>query len=103
MLDVAPANAEWARAYLAEQGGREVPMLEADREPFGLVEACRELIVDEGTFVFAAGEAGRLVPLRRYLRRELGVPKEQLSVQGYWREGDSDFDHHAPLDPSDPE
>lgn len=103
VLDTLPENQAWARDYLLNEGGREVPMLLADREPFGLVEACRELIIDEATYVFAAGEAGRLVPLRRYLRRELGLPAEQLSVQGYWREGDRDFDHHAPLDPNDPD
>ena len=59
--------------------------------------------IDESTFVWAAGEATQLVPIRRHLRRELGLPKEQVVVDGYWRRGAADFDHHAPLDPTDPE
>jgi len=59
--------------------------------------------IDDTTFVFLAGESGMLIPLRRYLRRELGLPKSQVSIDGYWRRGVTDADHHAPLDPSDPE
>ncbi len=55
------------------------------------------------TYVWAAGEATALIPIRRRLRRELGLGKEQVSVDGYWRRGAADFDHHAPLDPADPE
>jgi len=59
--------------------------------------------IGESTFIFLAGEAGTLVPLRRYLRRELGLPKSQVSADGYWRRGVKDADHHAPLDPADPD
>jgi len=59
--------------------------------------------IGESTFVFLAGEATTLVPLRRYLRRELGLPKQQVTADGYWRRGVTDADHHAPIDPSDPE
>lgn len=59
--------------------------------------------IDEDTFVWAAGEAGSLVPVRRRLRRELGLPAAQVEVQGYWRRGVGDFDHHEPIDPSDPD
>ncbi|WBU37591.1 siderophore-interacting protein [Homoserinibacter sp. YIM 151385] len=45
-------------------------------------------------FVFAAGEAGAMAPIRRHLRRELGIPKRQISVDGYWKRGIADFDHH---------
>ena len=54
-----------------------------------------------GTFVWARGEAGSLVAVRRYLRRDLGLPVEQVDVGGYWRRGSADFDHHAPIDPTD--
>jgi NADPH-dependent ferric siderophore reductase len=50
-----------------------------------------------------AGEATMLAPLRRYLRRELGLPAEQVSASGYWKRGIVNLDHHAPLDPSDPD
>lgn len=63
----------------------------------------RELQIGEGTLVFLAGEATSLIPLRRYLRRELGLPKAQVDAHGYWKQGEANLDHHAPLDPSDPD
>lgn len=36
-------------------------------------------------FAWAAAETLTLVPLRRWLRREKGLPKEQVDVSGYWR------------------
>ncbi|WP_022881208.1 siderophore-interacting protein [Gryllotalpicola ginsengisoli] len=70
----------------------------------GLDEAVRALEpFDETTFLFLAGEATALVPVRRHLRRELGLPPEQVQVQGYWKRGVAGLDHHAPVDPSDPD
>ena len=46
-------------------------------------------------YVFAAGEAGAMKPIRRYLRRDLGLPKEQMAVDGYWKRGVADHDHHT--------
>ncbi len=54
-------------------------------------------------FIWAAGEATSLIGLRRYLRRELGLPGSEVAVDGYWRRGVADADHHAPIDPSDPD
>lgn len=72
--------------------------------PGQLDEALRSLgPVDDETFVFMAGEATTLAPLRRYLRHELGLPAEQVSASGYWKRGIVNLDHHAPLDPSDPD
>jgi NADPH-dependent ferric siderophore reductase len=69
-----------------------------------LDEALRSLgPIGDDTFVFLAGEATTLAPLRRYLRRELGLPAEQVSANGYWKRGIVNFDHHAPVDPSDPD
>ncbi len=69
-----------------------------------LEESLRSLgRIGEGTFVFMAGEADILVPLRRYLRHELLLPSDQVSASGYWRRGIVNLDHHAPLDPSDPD
>ncbi|KRC49413.1 iron-chelator utilization protein [Leifsonia sp. Root227] len=59
--------------------------------------------IGEDTFVFLAGEAGTLIPLRHYLRRELGLPQEQVVASGYWKRGVVALDHHAPVDPSDPD
>ena len=69
-----------------------------------LDEALRSLgPIGDDTFVFLAGEATTLAPLRRYLRRELGLPADQVSANGYWKRGIVNFDHHAPVDPSDPD
>jgi NADPH-dependent ferric siderophore reductase len=74
----------------------------ADRE-HRVDEALRELAYGDDTFVAMAGEAGALVPWRRYLRRELGMPATQVVADGYWKRGEADRDHHTPLDPSDPD
>ncbi len=63
----------------------------------------RTLPFDDGTFAYLAGEATTIIPLRRYLRRELQLPKEQVQAEGFWKRGVSMLDHHAPLDPSDPD
>ncbi len=45
----------------------------------------RRLSIDASTFIFAAGEKHLLAPLRRYLKRELELPKWQVSMHGYWK------------------
>ena len=57
----------------------------------------------DGCFAWFGGEAGSLVGVRRYLRRELGLGADRVEVSGYWRLGAAGYDHHAPLDASDPE
>ncbi|TQL47814.1 NADPH-dependent ferric siderophore reductase [Homoserinimonas aerilata] len=59
--------------------------------------------IDDGTYIWVAGETGGLVAIRRYLRRELGLPASRVTVDGYWKRGVAGRDHHAPIDPSDPE
>jgi NADPH-dependent ferric siderophore reductase len=61
------------------------------------------LHLDADSYVWAAGEATALIPVRRRLRRELGLSREQVKVDGYWKLGVGGLDHHAPLDPDDPE
>lgn len=53
--------------------------------------------------VWCAGEAASLVGVRRFLRRELGLPAAHVELTGYWRRGVANFDHHTPLDPKDPD
>ena len=61
-----------------------------------LGDAIRELDLPDGEFyAWAAGEAGTLKPIRHYLRRELGLPKARVKVDGYWRRGTVNLDHHA--------
>ncbi|BDI22140.1 siderophore-interacting protein [Herbiconiux sp. L3-i23] len=61
------------------------------------------LHLDADTYVWAAGEATALIPVRRRLRRELGLSRDRVKVDGYWKLGVGGLDHHAPLDPEDPE
>lgn len=53
-----------------------------------LVKAVRELEFPAGTpQAFVHGEAGFVKELRRHLRLERGLEREQLSISGYWRLG----------------
>ena len=53
-----------------------------------LVEAVRALEFPPGTpQAFVHGEAGFVKELRRHLRLERGLTREQLSISGYWRLG----------------
>jgi NADPH-dependent ferric siderophore reductase len=45
--------------------------------------------------VFLHGEAGCVRDLRRWVRAELGVPRELLSASGYWRLGSDDEEWRA--------
>jgi NADPH-dependent ferric siderophore reductase len=71
-------------AWLVRSGSRPWPastMMDAiarARLPTGRVQA------------FVHGEAGMVKDLRRYLRFEMQVPKEALSISGYWRRGSTD-------------
>ena len=58
-----------------------------------LLDAIRAAQWWEGSvFAWVAGEATSLTPIRRWLRDEKGVPKENLDVVGYWRRGDDQPD-----------
>lgn len=64
-----------------------------------LHEAIRSLELPAGTFyAWVAGEANSLKPVRRHLRRDLGLPKERVKVDGYWRAGTVNLDHHEAED-----
>lgn len=57
----------------------------------GLVAATRALPWPPGrTQAFVHGEAGFVADLRRYLRIDRRMPREDLSVSGYWRLGADD-------------
>ncbi len=57
--------------------------------------------IGAGTYVWAGGEAGSLVGVRRFLRHELRLPLRQVEFEGFWRRGSAKFDHHDPIDPTD--
>ncbi|MCW2525253.1 MAG: siderophore-interacting protein [Pseudonocardiales bacterium] len=57
----------------------------------GLVEAVLQADRPDGEAqVFVHGEAGFVKDLRRWLRVDLGLAKEQISISGYWRYGADD-------------
>ncbi|GAA4918258.1 NADPH-dependent ferric siderophore reductase [Actinomycetospora succinea] len=51
----------------------------------------------ESVYVWVAGEAGSIKPLRRWVRDDLGLPPADVSITGYWKLGLSMFDEdHNP-------
>lgn len=71
------------------------PVLDGHSGPLETAVRALPLPVDLGDlFVWAAGEAGDIRPIRRYLRNEVGLPKRQTHVDGYWKRGVVNHDHH---------
>jgi len=68
-----------------------------------LAEAVQSTSIPEGAdvFVWLAGEAGAIKPLRRWVRDDLGIGKEHSSITGYWKRGLADTHEH--LDDDDDE
>lgn len=57
----------------------------------GLVRAVVSAELPEGDLeVFVHGNADMVRPLRRHLLRERGIPREHVSISGYWRQGHTD-------------
>ncbi len=92
-----------ASDYLSQGPGRKLRWLSGPDRHAQAAEALRALEFGERSFVFLAGEADAMVPLRRYLRHAVGLAREQVDAHGYWKRGVAGLDHHAPLDPSDPD
>jgi len=101
-----PASGEWVAGYLGNVPGVDirVHIVAPDAAGESVLTAVERLApIGEGVYVWAAGEAAALVPVRRYLRRTLGLSAAQAQLSGYWRRGIVAFDHHAPIDPFDPD
>ncbi|GAA4576603.1 siderophore-interacting protein [Micromonospora coerulea] len=78
---------------LASPGAVELTWLHRAGRPVGaaLVAAVTALDFPPGAVhAFVHGEAGFVKELRRLLRVERGVPREALSISGYWRLGMND-------------
>lgn len=78
---------------IAAPDGVALTWLHRGDRPVGeaLVAAVRELDFPAGdVHAFVHGEAGFVKDLRRYLRVERDVPRERLSISGYWRLGKTD-------------
>ena len=64
-----------------------------------LVRALAEAEWPEGdVFVWAGGEAGAMRDVRRHVLNERGLDREHLGISGHWKRGESNFDHHAPIE-----
>ncbi|MEV3969551.1 siderophore-interacting protein [Streptomyces sp. NPDC050698] len=97
-LEALPRGAR-AYAFVEVSGPQEEQKIDSDVEvvwlhrgarPRGeaLVEAVRTLEFPEGrVHAFVHGEAHFVKQLRRLLRVERQVPREDLSISGYWRRG----------------
>ncbi|MEU1116820.1 MULTISPECIES: siderophore-interacting protein [unclassified Streptomyces] len=83
---------------LAAPEGFEVHWLHRGPLPAGaggaLERAVTAVTVPEGErlYVWIAGEAGQIKPLRRWVRDELGLGKADHDITGYWKRGVADFD-----------
>lgn len=60
-----------------------------------LVDALRSRELPDGVgYVWVAGEALSIKPARRWLSRDLGLDRDSYDVDGYWRRGTTNHDHH---------
>ncbi|MFC8080897.1 siderophore-interacting protein [Streptomyces sp. NPDC057307] len=78
---------------IAAPAGAEVVWLHRGSRPVGeaLVAAVRALDFPAGdVHAFVHGEAGFVKELRRHLRHDRQIPRERLSISGYWRLGQDD-------------
>ncbi|HEY9366864.1 siderophore-interacting protein [Streptomyces sp.] len=78
---------------LATADGVAVTWLHRGARPVGeaLVEAVRALDFPPGdVHAFVHGEAASVKDLRRHLRMDREIPRERLSISGYWRLGKTD-------------
>ena len=70
-----------------------ITWLHREGRPVGeaLIAAVRGLDFPDGdVHAFVHGEAGFVKDLRRHLRLERDIPRERLSISGYWRLGQTD-------------
>lgn len=74
-----------------ERSGLEIEWMHrgAGEPSRGIESSVRKIMQKVGTdtFVWAAGEAGSVRPLRRLLLDELGLSRDQVDLHGYWRVG----------------
>lgn len=102
LIATVSGDGAWVREYVHAAANVDV-RITTPAEDSVLAAADAAAPVGERTFVWAAGNAATLLPLRRKFRREWGLPAAQVSVDGYWRGGVVAWDHHAPIDPTDPD
>lgn len=75
-------------------------LLTPEDAPSRLTEAVQNLAWPDGAvYVWAAGESRALLPLRRWLARDRGLPKSHISVTGYWHARDEAAEAATRIDP----
>jgi NADPH-dependent ferric siderophore reductase len=89
--EIALAAGSNATVVWAHRNGRHpgVAMVEA--------LAAVEWPADE-VFCWAGGEAGAMRDVRRHVLSERSLDREHLAMSGHWKRGESNFDHHAPIE-----
>ena len=64
-----------------------------------LLEALKSIEWPAGeVYVHAGGEATAMRDVRRHVLSDRGLDRENLGISGHWKRGESDFDHHAPIE-----
>ncbi|WP_267242295.1 siderophore-interacting protein [Streptomyces sp. PR69] len=107
-LEELPRTARgWAFVEVADAGqeielsapeGFEVHWLHRGDRPAGAGDALARAVTavavpaGERVFVWAAGEAGQLKPLRRWVRDDLRLERADHDITGYWKRGVADYD-----------
>ena len=94
-VEVADAGEE---IELAAPEGFEVHWLHRGGTPAGTGDALAKAVTavtvpaNERVYVWAAGEAGQLKPIRRWVRNELALDRADYDITGYWKCGVANFD-----------
>ena len=78
------------RQDLPDRAGTEVTWLYRDGAPPGtttlLADAVRALPWPGGTpYAWGGGESRAMTAVRKYVRQEIGLAREQVSLVAYWR------------------
>jgi NADPH-dependent ferric siderophore reductase len=60
---------------------------ESDRPGDALVSAVQQANIEPDARVWAAGEAAAVQRIRKFLFDEIGMPRGQTTVRGYWKHG----------------
>lgn len=81
---------------LASRPGINVTYLERSAQgPAVLLDAVQNYARPAGElFVWVAGEAAAVKPIRRHVRDVLEIPAEHADIDGYWKQGTAGLDHH---------
>ena len=104
VLEHRPAGVEVVAALVECDRAADVPaeLLDAGAVPVvrgALVEAVRELAIPvEGTYAWGGAESRAMRDVRRHLRKDVGLAREQVSMTPYWRHADHAQD---PVDDDD--